>query len=225
MVLELEHGVFRIEAHLDRVFLLEQHRFEQVGRLLGQDERRSHFISGFHLVFHQLVGVGTHECKHRRGQVDIDAVHHGTQLVVGRGENRFVDAVHQHVHIERQLLAIGRKSRDRRIAHGAGAGNRERTAFPTQTDLPVLIVHFDRQRHFGELLQRIEHQFGRSCDGAFAFDAVHANRAHERGFQIGSSHPQLIPLELHQEIIQDGQCIFIADYFAGRGQEREQCRT
>ena len=47
----------------------------------------------------------TYECKHRRGQVDIDAVHHGTQLVVGRGEDRLVDPVHHHVHIERQLLA------------------------------------------------------------------------------------------------------------------------
>ena len=124
MVLELEHGVFRIEAHLDRVFLLEQHRFEQVGRLLGQDERRSHFISGFHLVFHQLVGVGTHECKHRRGQVDIDAVHHGTQLVVGRGEDGLVDAVHEHVHIQPELLLLSAQLRHGGIEPGSPDSSR-----------------------------------------------------------------------------------------------------
>ena len=225
MALELEHGVLRVEADLDGVVLLQEHRFEQVGRFLGQDERCADLVFGLGLVFHEFVRVGSHERQCPGCEVDVDAVHHGAQLVVGRGEDGLVDAVHEHVHIQPELLLLGAQLRHGGIAHGAGAGDRERTALPVDRYLPVLVVDVDGQRQLGKLLQRVEHQFGGSRDGALAFHTVDRDRAYERRFEVGSGDLQLVAIELHEEVIQDGQRVFIADNLAGCSQERKQGRA
>jgi len=225
VALQAEHGVLRVEAHVDGVLLLEQHRLEQVGGLLRQDERGAHLVLALRLVLDQLVGVRADEGERGGLQVDVDAVHHGTQLVVGRGEDRLVDAVDERVDIQTQLLALGVELRDGRIAHGTGARNRERAALPADLDLPAGAVDVDCQRQLGKLLQRVEHQLGRGRDRALALDAVDGDRPHERGFEVRGGDLQLVAVELHEEVVENGQRVLIADYLAGRCQERQQGRT
>ncbi len=222
MALELEERVFRVEAHLDGVVLLQQHRFEQVGRFLGQDERSRDLVRGLGLVLHELVRVGAHERQRAGRQIDVDAVHHGTQFVVGRGEDRLVDAVDQRIHVHAQLLLLGAQLRYGGIAHGARTGNRERTALPVDRDFPVLIVYVDGQRQFGELLQGVEHQFGGCGDGSLTLHAVYRNGADERRFEVRCRDLQFVAAQLHQEVIQDGKRVLIADNLAGGSQKREQ---
>ena len=225
MALEAEHGVLRIEGHGDGALLLEQHRLEQVGRLLGQDERRGDLVPRLGLVLHELVRVGSHERQRLGLQVDVDAVHHGAQLVVGRGKDGLVDAVHQRIDVELDLLLFGAQLRHGGIAHGRRAGNRERTALPVDADLPVLVIDVDFERQFGELLERIEHQLGRCGDRAFGLDAVHLDRPHERRLEIRRGDLQRRAAEFHEEVVQDRKRVFIADDLAGRSQKRKKRRA
>ena len=225
MALEPEHGVLRVEAHADSVLLLQEHRFEQVGRFLGQDERCVDFGRGLRFVFHQLVRIGSDERQRLGGDIDEDAVHDGAQLVVGRGENGLVDAVDQQVHVQRQLLLLGAQLRHGGIAHGAGAGDRQRAALPVDADLPVLVVDVDRQRQLRELLQRVEHQFGRCGDRTLALDVVDRNLADERGLQVGGRDAERVALELHEEVVEDGQRILVADDLARCRQKRQEGGT
>ena len=225
MVLEREEGVLRIEGHLDGILLLEQHRLEQVGRLLGQDERGVDVGLALRFILYQLVGVGSDEGERRGAEVDEDAVHDGTQLVVGRGENRLVDAVDQHVDVELELLLLGAERRNGGIAHGAGAGNRQGAALPVDFDFPALVVHVDGQRQLGELLQRVEHQFARGGDGALALDAVDRDGADERGFEVRGGDFQFVAVELHEEVVENRQRILVADDLARGCEQREQGRT
>ena len=158
-------------------------------------------------------------------QIDIDAVHHGAQFVVRRGENRLVDAVHEGVDVEAQLLFLGVQLRHGGIADGAGSGNRERSALPVDLDLPVLVVDLDGQRQFGELLQRVEHQFGRRGDRTFALDAVHLDLPDERRLKIRGGDLQRVAVEFQEEVVQDGQRVLIADDLAGGSQKRKQGRA
>ena len=225
MALELEQRVLRVEGHLDGILLLQQHRLQQVCGFLRQDERRRDLILVLRLVLHQLVGVRTDEGQRIRRQVDVDTVHHRTQLVVRRGEDRLVDAVHQRVDIHLQLLPLGAQLRNGRVAHRTRPGDRERAALPVDLDLPVLVVDVDRQRKLRELLQRVEHQFGRSGDRALALDALDVDLADERRFEVRRRNFQGIAVELHEEVIQNGQRVFITDHLAGRRQKRQQRRT
>ena len=225
MVFEVEEHVLRVERHLDRRFLFEQHAFEQVRRFLGQDESRRQLARLLRGVLHQLVGVGGHERDRRGLDVDVDAVHDRTQFVVGCGEDRLVDTVDERVDVERQLLLVLRERGQRRITHGTGAGNRKRTAFPVEFDLEGLVVAVDRQRNFGELFERVEQLLGGGGDHPFALDVVDGNLPDERGFQIGGGHFQLVALQLHEEIVEDRQRVLIADYFTGGRQQRQKRGT
>ena len=171
------------------------------------------------------MGVGADEGQRRGLQVDEDAVHDRTQFVVGRGEDRLVDAVDQQIDVEFELLLLGAQLRYGRIAYGRGARNRERTALPVDPDLPVLVVHVDLEGHLGKLLQRVEHQLGRCGDRAFALDAFDVDRPHERGFEVRGGNLQRVAVELHEEVVQNRERVFIADDLAGRSQQREKCRA
>ena len=169
--------------------------------------------------------IGSHERQRVGRQIDIDAVHHGAQFVVRRGENRLVDAVHEGVDVEAQLLFLGVQLRHGGIADGAGSGNRERSALPVDLDLPVLVVDLDGQRQFGELLQRVEHQFGRRGDRTFALDAVHLDLPDERRLKVRRGDLQRVAVEFQEEVVQDGQRVLIADDLAGGSQKRKQGRA
>ena len=225
MALQAEHRILRVEARDDGILLLEEHRSEQVGGFLRQDERCSHPVLHLGLVLHQLVRIRAHERERVLRDADVDAVHHGPQLVVGRGEDGLVDAADERVHVERKLLLLGAQLRHGRIAHGARARNRERTALPLDADLPILVVDVDRQRNLRKLLQRVEHQLGRRGDRALALYVVHRDGADERGFEVRGGYFEFAVLELHEEIVEDRQRILVADNLARGRQKREQGRT
>ena len=54
---------------------------------------------------------------------------------------------------------------------------------------------------------------------------VDFDRTRQGRFEVGSGYFQRFAIEFHQEIIQDGQSILIADDFSGRCQQRKQRRT
>ncbi len=169
--------------------------------------------------------VGGHERERLGAEVEVDAVHYGAQLVVGGGEYGLVDAVDQHVDVQHEVFTLVAEALHGGIAHRVGARDREVAAGPRDRDLPRGVVHVDRQGHFGELLERVEHQFGGGGDHAFAFDVLYRYGSDQSGLQIRGGDGQLSVFELHEEILQNGKRTFVADYLARGRQQRQQRRT
>nr|DAR47933.1 MAG TPA: hypothetical protein [Caudoviricetes sp.] len=222
VVFELENSVLRVEPDRDGLLLAQEHRTQQVGRFLGQDERGREVGFGLGLVLDQLVRVRAHESEQLGCEVDIHAVHHRAQLVVRRCEDGLVDAPDQGIHVERDLAVFCAERRHGGIAHGAGAGNGEFAAFPVDADLPVLVVHLDFERELRELLERVEHELRRSRYGAFASDGIDRDGSRQGCLQVGGGYLQLGAFELHEEVIEDRKRVFIADDLSRGRQEREQ---
>ena len=224
MAFQPERHVFVVEFHADTFVFFTQHTAQQVGRFFRQDERGGDFGFDRRYVFDELVRVGRHERNALRFDVDVDAVHHRTQFVVGRREDRFVDARKQHVRVGVEFPAGFRiQFRQVRIAQPRSAGNGQLTGFPAYLDLPGRFVGFDRQRLFRELFQRVEHQFYRDGDQSFFFHIVHFQRSDQRGFQIRSGDFEDAFLQVEQEVVQNGQRVFVADDFT-RGLQHVQQR-
>lgn len=95
-------------------------------------------VSAEAAVLDQLVGVGRHEGDRLRFDVDVHAVHHRAELVVGRRENRFVDARKQQVRVDGDFLFRLFVERGlRRVAQSGSAGNGQLARFPADLDLPT----------------------------------------------------------------------------------------
>ena len=224
MVFQVEDDVFVVEFHPDVGVFLPQYAPEQVSRLFGQDERGGRTGFGRGGVLDQLVGVGRHERDRLRFDVDVHAVHHRAELVVGRRENRFVDARKQQVRVDGDFLFRLFVERGlRRVAQSGSAGNGQLARFPADLDFPRRLVGLDRQRLLRELFQRIDHQFDRSGDHAFLLHAVDFQRADHRGLEVRSGDLQHAVLELEQEVVENGQRVLVADHLVGGLQHVQQC--
>jgi len=94
-----QHDVVRFETRVGAVegdgYVGGQSRenvFEDVQRFFGHDEfHRDRAGDVFTDVFDQFVCIGSHEHQAFRGELEQDARHHGTHVVVASGEDRFLD--------------------------------------------------------------------------------------------------------------------------------------
>ena len=97
-IAEVHLGIALVEADDDVATVLTQQVLQQRGGLLGQDEGGGLLaLHREHLVAYQLVTIACHNGQPIGGQVEVDAVHHGAQLVLCRCEERAVDVVAQHL--------------------------------------------------------------------------------------------------------------------------------
>ncbi len=169
--------------------------------------------------------VGGHESQAARFEIEVYAVHHRAQLIVGRGEYRLVDTGYERVDVEQYLLALGAYGLHCGIAHCACTRNRERAARPVDSDLPRGVVDLDFKRHLGELFERVEHQLGRCGYHAVAFHVLDSDRAHERRFEIRCGYLQLAVVQLHEEVVENRERIFVAYDFSRCCKQRQKRRT
>ena len=169
--------------------------------------------------------IGRHESYRLRFEIDINAVHHRTQFVIGRGENRFVDPYHQRIDIQRKaLFGFGVQLGQVRITQPRSAGERQLAALPAYDDLPGGFVRLDSQRLFGKLFERIEHQLHRYGDQPFTLHVFDRERSHQSGLEVGSGDFQHALFQVEKKIIQNGQRILAADYLIGRLEQAQQGR-
>ena len=76
--------------------ILHQKTLQQCGRLLGKNERsRNLALDGENAVANQLMTIAGHNGKTVGGEVEVDSVHHRTNLVLADGKEGAVDALGQ----------------------------------------------------------------------------------------------------------------------------------
>ena len=112
-VVDLSIALVEADDHVATV--LAQQVTQQVGGLLRQDEGSGLLtLDGKHLVAHQLMSVAGHHSQSVGGQVEVDTVHHGAQLVLCRSEDGAVDVLSQY--------EVGHDNRCGEVADGLGHG-------------------------------------------------------------------------------------------------------
>ena len=67
------------------------------------------------------MGIGSYEGHLARLEVEVHAIHHGAQLVVGRGEDGLVDTSNEHIYVHKYLLVLGTYALHCGVAYGAGS--------------------------------------------------------------------------------------------------------
>ena len=205
--------------------LLQQSCFKQVGGFLGQDERCGQTRLQLLGIFHQFVCIGSNKGYLARLDINKNAVHHRAQLAIGRSKDCFINAINQHIGIHIQLHLSIRQHRNRGVAQTRQTGNRDFARCPNDFDFPGCVVDFDGQRLLRKLLERIQHTFVGCSYNALALDAIHLNLTDEGSVEVRSGDLKGVALQLKQEVVENGQCVFAADNLTRCRKHRQKGRT
>ena len=209
---ELEAGVLRVERELYVAILLGKNRLQQIGRLLGQDERGTH--PGSHclvLEAYQLVRIGSHKRDAILENVEIDTVHDGTQLVFGRSKQRAADAVEQLLGIERKVDSRGIHRHLGGILVAIHPDEVVTSVLEMKEDFEIVVIDFESQRLVGQLFERFEQYFGIHGKNPFAMRFHHIDGRSHGGLLVRCCHREARTFEAEQEIVENGHRVFRVD--------------
>ena len=201
-----------VEAYDDLLVVLAQDVLQQVGWLLGHDERcRSVGLEVEVLVAHQLMAVAGHHGQVVGRQVEVDAVHHGAQLVLCGGKERAVDVVDQSLRGELygcSIVADGLRAWE---VVGVLDGEVVRTVHVADVNLPLIVVDVDCQRLLGKLFHCIEDGVAVHAEVALALTVVRVERGAHGIFAVGSCYDQLPVVYLEEETVEYRQRVLAVD--------------
>ena len=178
---------------------------QQVGWFLRQDEGCGLFaLDGVHLVAHQFVSVAGHHSQTVGCQVEIDTVHHGTQFVLGRSEDRAVDILGQ-----RQ---VGYGDRRGIVAHGLCHREligilyrqREQTVLIADFHGVLLLVHIKGDRLLREALHSLQQVVVADGEAAVTVTLGQIQLGLHHVLRVRSGQIQDVVLDFEHEVAQDG---------------------
>ena len=162
-------------------------------------------LGGLHVgggIADEFVRVGGD--KGGGGGVDVeeDAVHRGTDLIVGRGIDGALDTFHKARGRELHFLCILTGALDLGIVVRREVGEDGVTAGPCALEGTVT-DGADADRLVRELLQQVDHMAGGDGDAAAFLGTVHLDGGAERQFGVRGGHFEPVALEDEQEVLED----------------------
>ena len=182
-------------------------------------------MGGSGLAAHQLVSVRGHHGDAFGSDVEINAVHHGAQLVIGRSKDGAVDSVHQYLCVHVHADGI--------FAQCSGGGELV-GVLPHEVIFSVLVlygqlqgveVNVECQGLLGDFLECVQQSTGGDGEASVGIAFHHFQRGHHGGLAVGHGDGQDAVLQFKEETIQNGQRILGVDDAADALQMGGESRT
>ena len=164
------------------------------------------------------MSIASHNSKAVGGEVEIDTVHHGAQLILCRSEDRTVDVVGQHLRgnvdgggLLTYLLGL-------RELVGILDGQREHTILIADLSDVGLLVNVEGDRLLADTLHSLEQVVVAYAETTVAVSVVQLHHRLHHHFAVAGCQTQLSLNHLKEEIAQDGQRILTVDNSSQRRQ-------
>ena len=185
VVAELETCALRIEADGAEKLVLGDDVLEEVGRLLGQDEAGLEAgLCGLVDETDELLGVGGDEDDSVGLDVEVDAVHDGTELVLGSGEEGALDAVEEGLGVDVERAVVFLESLDARIFVGIAADEVVLAVGVGDDDLVVAVIDLDGELLLWHLLEGVHDGLGGDDESTIALDVLDGDGGNHSGAAI-----------------------------------------
>ena len=215
VVAQLEVCALGVEADGAKQLVLGDDVLEEVGRFLGQDEVGLE-AGGGHLVDEtdELLGVGGDEDDAVGLDVEIDAVHDGTELVLGSGKEGALYAIEERLSIDLETAGTLFEGLDARILVGIATDEVVLTIGVADDDLVVAVIYLDGELLLRHLLERVHDGLGGHHEGACSLDVVDGDGGDHGSAAIAGGNGKPFFADVETEVIEDRQGVLAQQHAA-----------